>query len=289
MTSCLCIAALIGFVGNLLVLAVLTRTKKFRTVMNRFIVHLAISDLLVSSICTPLFIKINFFFDSDYDVKCKISRFLQYLAPEVSMVLLITIGINRHRAIVHPLNIMTYKTANKLIASAWLYALAVVTPSIFLTQVLHHTNLDNTTVRYCATIQTSTQAGRAYVLFLSVFGYVIPLVVLVALYARISCVVWKRDTSKNPLRTSRSFESVLKTRKKVVKMFLTVILLFFVTWIPLLLYVGVIEGILYKTARRLDEVRMVLYAIGLSNSVCNPFIYSFFNNRFRDGCKAIFR
>lgn len=285
---CLGLAATVGFIGNLLLVIIISKARKLRSVMNRFILHLAIGDLIVCTICIPLFLALNFYPEkSNHVVVCKMARFLQYLAPIGTIMLLITIGINRHQAIVHPLRGMTYRTANKLIFGAWLYSVIVVSPSIYLTEVQHYSKPhSNTTGSYCATIPVSTKLGLTYVLGLAFFGYIIPLITLVVLYSKISCSVWRRGNNK--LRTSRPEAAMQRSRKKVIKMFLTVILVFVVTWFPLIIYVGVLESYL-GGAKRISYARLTLYAIGLSNSIYNPFIYSFFNKRFRDGCKSLFR
>lgn len=290
---CLSIAAVVGFLGNGLVVAVILRAKKLRSVMNRFILHLAISDLIVSVVAIPLFLVINFKHDiATYSYSlplCKIARFFQYLSPEASMTLLITIGWNRHQAVVHPLNIMSYRTANKLILSAWIYALVVVSPSLYLTQ-LKETPVDPITNRsspYCATIPATTLSGLIYVMFLGLFGYLIPLASLIILYAKIYRTVWRRKSGQ--LGDSRPVEAFIRSRKKVLKMFLTVIFVFLVTWLPLLIYVSAIEWTVKKTDSHVDYVRLITYSLGLCNSICNPFIYALFNAKFRAGCKEMFR
>lgn len=290
---CLSIAAFVGLIGNGLLVIMITNARKLRSVMNRFILHLAIGDLIVCVICIPLFLAINFYFQKNNNQEwiCKLARFLQYLAPQGSMMLLITIGINRHQAIVHPLRSMTYGRANRLIIGAWLYSLIMVSPSLYLTKVQYHTDPStNTTEPYCATIPVSTKLGLLYVLALAVLGYLIPLTTLVVLYAKISYAVFSRDNKNDSeMRTSRPAQAMLKSRKKVIKMFLTVIVVFVITWIPLIIYVGGLELYLYNTTPRISRVRLIVYSIGLSNSIYNPFIYSFFNQRFREGCKGIFR
>ncbi|KXJ14810.1 prolactin-releasing peptide receptor [Exaiptasia diaphana] len=284
---CLGLAAAVGFLGNLLLVIIISKARKLRSVMNRFILHLAIGDLIVCSICIPLFLALNFYPEkSNHVVVCKIARFLQYLAPIGTIMLLITIGINRHQAIVHPLRGMTYRTANKLIFGAWLYSVVVVSPSVYLTNIQHYPIPHlNKTGSYCATIPVSTKLGLIYVVGLAFFGYVIPLITLLVLYTKISFSVWRRG---DKLRTSRPEASMQRSRKKVIKMFLTVILVFVATWLPLIIYVGVLESLL-GGPKRISYARLTLYAIGLSNSIYNPFIYSFFNKRFRDGCKSLFK
>ena len=288
--TCLSVSAVLGFIGNAFVVAVIFRAKKLRSVMNRFVLHLAISDLIVCSLCIPLFMVVNFRFAADTATsgtadlaKCKVTRFLQYLAPEASMTILITIGLNRHRAIVHPLHGMTYGTANKLITAAWSYALVVVAPSLYLTEVkpVH----ENSTALYCATIPGNL-LGRLYTVFLSAFGYLLPLAVLIILYGKICKTVWLRQ--KNNLGQTMPVKAHIQSRKKALKMFLTVILIFLVSWLPLLIYVGAIEST-NPAPSPFDYTRLVVYSIGLFNSVCNPFIYALFNPRFRSGCKDLVR
>lgn len=290
--TCLGVAAVVGLLGNGLVVAVILRAKKMRSVMNRFILHLAISDLIVSTVAIPLFLVVNFkegIGMKSYSLPiCKVARFFQYLSPEASMTLLITIGWNRHQAVVHPLNIMSYGTANKLILGAWVYALLIVSPSLYLT-VLKDAPLDpntNETFTYCATIPATTLPGLIYVMFLGLFGYLFPLATLIVLYGKIYRTVWRRKSGQ--LGDSRPVEAFIRSRKKVLKMFLTVILVFLVTWLPLLIYISAIEWTVKSTTSHVDYVRLITYSLGLCNSICNPFIYALFNGKFRAGCKDMF-
>ena len=287
----LSIAAVVGFLGNGLVVGVILRAKKLKSVMNRFILHLAVSDMIVSVIAIPLFLFINFndglLNDGKSVTVCKIARFFQYLSPEASMTLLITIGWNRHQAVVHPLNIMTYRTANRLIMAAWIYALVVVSPSLYLTK-LQQTAVDpvtNKSLTYCATIPATTTLNTVYVMFLGLFGYIIPLISLIALYGKIYKTVWRRKSGQ--LGDSRPVEAFIRSRKKVLKMFLTVILVFLLTWVPLFLYISAIETTIKSSSSHVDYARLVTYSLGLCNSVCNPFIYALFNAKFRAGCKEM--
>lgn len=289
---CLSVAAVVGFLGNGLVVGVILRAKKLKSVMNRFILHLAISDMIVSVLAIPLFLFINFnegalSNDSKSVAVCKIARFFQYLSPEASMTLLITIGWNRHQAVVNPLNIMTYRTANRLIIAAWVYALVVVSPSLYLTQ-LKQTPIGpstNKNLTYCATIPATTLSGLVYVMFLGLVGYIIPLASLIILYGKIYKTVWRRRSGQ--LGDSRPVEAFIRSRKKVLKMFLTVIFVFLLTWLPLLLYISAIEWTIKSSSTHVDYVRLITYSLGLCNSVCNPFIYALFNAKFRAGCKEM--
>ena len=289
----LSIVAIFGVLGNVLVVAVICRAKKLRSVMNRFVLHLAVSDLIVCTFGIPLFLAINFKkllpdrgTEAEIQTMCKLGRFVQYLAPLASLTLLITIGMNRHRAIVHPLNIMTYRQANKLIAAAWIFALIMTAPSLYLTQLQTiFDKVSNSSYLYCATIQTDVLSGLIYTFALSLLGYVIPLVILILLYTKIYLTVWRRP--KNNIAQLPATR-LARTKKKVLKMLITVILVFVITWLPLFIYVGIIQPLLRKSDAR-DHVRLVTYSLGLSQSSLNPIIYGFYNKNFRDGCKEVFK
>ena len=76
---------IIGLVGNVIVVAVITTLRKRgqKASMQLFFLHLAISDLMVCLLCIPLTIFTNFnypneFYERDVGL-CKISRFMQVL------------------------------------------------------------------------------------------------------------------------------------------------------------------------------------------------------------------
>ena len=74
---------LIGLVGNGIVVAVITtlRRRGQKSSVQLFLLHLAISDLLVCLLCIPLTIFTNFHYPAEYykaDLGlCKLSRFMQ--------------------------------------------------------------------------------------------------------------------------------------------------------------------------------------------------------------------
>ena len=74
---------IIGLVGNVIVVAVITTLRKRgqKASVQQFFLHLAISDLMVCLLCIPLTIFTNFNYPTEKrDIGlCKISRFMQVL------------------------------------------------------------------------------------------------------------------------------------------------------------------------------------------------------------------
>ncbi len=81
-----CVAGLIsivGLIGNCLVVSIIvsSRRRGQRSAVQLFLLHLAISDLLVCILCIPLTIWVNFYYPEE-DQKgaggvCKLARFVQ--------------------------------------------------------------------------------------------------------------------------------------------------------------------------------------------------------------------
>ena len=76
---------IIGLVGNVIVVAVITTLRKRgqKASVQLFFLHLAISDLMVCLLCIPLTLFTNFNYPTEFHERdiglCKISRFMQVL------------------------------------------------------------------------------------------------------------------------------------------------------------------------------------------------------------------
>lgn len=75
--------SLVGLIGNSLVVSIIvsSRRRGQRSAVQLFLLHLAISDLLVCIVCIPLTLWVNFYYPEE-DVKgagglCKLARFVQ--------------------------------------------------------------------------------------------------------------------------------------------------------------------------------------------------------------------
>lgn len=89
--SCLSGAvALIGLFGNSIVVSIIasSRRRGQRSAVQLFLLHLAISDLLVCMLCIPLTLWVNFYFpeedQSGASGICKVTRFVQVSIVDVA-------------------------------------------------------------------------------------------------------------------------------------------------------------------------------------------------------------
>ncbi|XP_001637088.2 pyroglutamylated RF-amide peptide receptor [Nematostella vectensis] len=283
--------SLIGLAGNGLVVFVIysARSRGQKSAVQLFLLHLAVSDLMVCLLCVPLTIFVNFSYSEHHsssdDVTCKVARFIQFLAPTSSICILTAISIDRFYSLVKPLKRKSLLTRPfSLLLSAWVYAGVLFLPTFYFTKV-EQLLTNKGKVWYCATIPNNVTSGVIYLLFLSVTAFVIPLVTMIVLYVRVGKTVWSRQRkislSSNTYITRKSINAMEKSKRRVTRMLLIVVVIFLVCWAPFTIYTGFIERWVASFPNPADGPRLVLYGIGLFNSICNPFIYYFSSGEVR--------
>lgn len=171
-------------------------------------------------------------------------------------------------------------TPSWMILLAWLYSVMQFTPTFYFTDVKPITVEKNKTVYYCTTVPNNSLSGLAYLMFLAVASFVLPLVTMSIMYYKVSRVVWRRQRNlsiSSTISANTAHLSVLiQSRRRVIRVLLTVVLVFLICWSPFVIYCGFLEKTLRGFPNPMDGTRLALYSLGLLNSMCNPFIY-FFN------------
>lgn len=204
---------------------------------------------------------------------------LQFVSPTISISVLTVISIDRFLSLTRPVLSKAPRICilrpSWLIAFAWCYSTIQFLPTFHFSTLLPVT-ISNTTVFYCTPIPNKSLPGRLYLVVLFLASFVLPVTTMSVLYCRVARVVWNR--SKQLLLTSQNDNNskiMDSSRKTVTRMLLTVVAVFFVCWMPFVVYSGFLENQLKGFPNPMDAVRLGLYGLGLFNSICNPFIYYF--------------
>ncbi|XP_076449270.1 orexin receptor type 2-like [Babylonia areolata] len=187
-----------GISGNVCVLHVY-RTRYRKTAGSFFIMALAVLDLTSASLCVPFDI-----FDLSYPytlpapVACRIFRFLEYCTTVAAGLTLTCVAFSRYFKIVNPLHCYSAGQARSLVIVMVSTALAVCWPQL----VLSGTRTVRTRVagvlgedcsiadRYSGTVYPLLFHSVLLAVFFLCFS------IMVAFYARIVCVVWKRSRTR---------------------------------------------------------------------------------------------
>nr|CAB3252041.1 orexin receptor type 1 [Phallusia mammillata] len=134
------IVFVISIVGNSLVVAYILRRKHLHTTVNYFMLNLALADVLVTIICLPPTMMVDFL-ESWLMGRflCKLVPFLQMTVTLVSSLTLGAIAVNRWFVVCHPLRCSTFhkssKSAGMVMAAIWLFSLSTLCPVAFFNEL----------------------------------------------------------------------------------------------------------------------------------------------------------
>ena len=172
------IASLIlGFGGNSLVITVMSRKKHRRSIPRLFILNLAISDLSLIMIETPIFIYsyISTIYRNSY--YCRLLTPLPTIFYFVSIFTIFSMAVHRCRLITNPYRPkMRKRNAYIWIAAIWFSSLIMVLPFSVVSEANNG---------ICDESWPSINHRKAYTIALFILQFVIPLLIISVAYARI--------------------------------------------------------------------------------------------------------
>ncbi|XP_066568653.1 neuropeptide FF receptor 1 like 1 [Amia ocellicauda] len=286
-------------VGNGLVCFVVLRNRRMRTVTNLFILNLAISDLLVGIFCVPTTLVDNLITGWPFSqFMCTMSGLIQGMSVSASVFTLVAIAVDRFLCIVYPFRQkMSILKAILAIALIWMLACAIMCPSAAMLTVIHLKDTymiqDNKTypLLTCFENWPQPEMRKLYTTVLFVHVYLAPLGLISLMYCRIAMKLFSNlgPVGRGSGEAQVERTSVSKKKVKVIKMLITVAVLFMVSWLPLWTLMLLTDyGDLNDEQIDLLGGYIFPFAHWLAffNSGVNPIIYGYFNENFKRGFQA---
>ena len=278
-------AAIIGTVGNTLVILVIVVYKKLRVVRNAFIINLALTDLIVTLIVLPfgilgavdggVFLKTN-------TAICEMTGTLSILCCVTSVNSIANIAVERYVFVCRQQiynKIYNRVTIPLIVLGIWLYSLILDLPCFdFIGWVDHGYNLQTLS---CTFLISEAKSGYSW--FLITSGLVPAASLLLVCYVRIYLYV-RRHSFIQPNSDPNSFKTatVVEADQRVLKIIFIIFFVFIFMLTPFCCvtlantYVNVPNWLFFTSGNLL-----------LANSSVNFIIYAF-NKDFRDGYKLVF-
>uniref|UniRef100_A0A0A1WYF4 Tachykinin-like peptides receptor 99D n=1 Tax=Zeugodacus cucurbitae TaxID=28588 RepID=A0A0A1WYF4_ZEUCU len=281
--------SILAVIGNSLVIWVVVTTRQMRTVTNMYIANLAFADVVIGLFCIPFQFQAALLQRWNLPwFMCGFCPFIQTLTVNVSVFTLTAIAIDRHRAIINPLRARPTKWVSKLILiGIWLAAFLFATPCAIAFRVeLEHERyrengiIYNVTRPFCMNKNLSEEQLQTYRYTLVFMQYFVPFCVISFVYIKMAVKLWGTRAPGNAQDTRDI--TLLRNKKKVIKMLIIVVVVFGLCWLPLQLY-----NILYVTFPEINEYHFISIIwfccdwLAMSNSCYNPFIYGIYNEKFK--------
>ncbi|KOX69018.1 Neuropeptide FF receptor 2 [Melipona quadrifasciata] len=176
-----------------------------------------------------------------------------------------------------------------MIVVIWFIALTTTSPWLLFFDLVAIYD-DDPNLRLCLEVWPHPEDGTLFFLIGNLtLCYVLPTILISFCYILIWIKVWRRHIPSDT-KDAQMERIQQKSKVKVVKMLVVVVILFVLSWLPLYVIFTVIK---LGGDEREDEILPIATPIaqwlGASNSCINPILYAFFNKKYRRGFVAILK
>ncbi|XP_060523858.1 tachykinin-like peptides receptor 86C [Cylas formicarius] len=272
-------------VGNCIVIWIVIAHRRMRTVTNYFLVNLSIADLMLITLnCTFNFtymIQRHWPFGSWY---CTVSNFIANVTVAASVFTLTAISCDRYLAIVYPLHPRMSKVSSLVAitfiwATSMVFALPCLLYSTIITNGYKGENRTGCIMIWPDQKLVGSQYDLWYQMFFLIVTYLVPMTLMSLCYTIMGKVLWGSKSIGE--RTQRQINSI-RSKRKVVKMFFLVVMIFGLCWLPYhayFIYVYFDTEVIF--GKYTQHVYLSFYWFAMSNAMVNPLIYYWMNTRFR--------
>ncbi|XP_023238604.1 tyramine/octopamine receptor-like [Centruroides sculpturatus] len=288
------VAISVTFVGNILVIEVVAKFRRLRTVPNFLLAGLATADIAVALLVMPLLIV--------YDVErkwrfgsiaCHFWISCDVMCCTASILHLCVIALDRFFAITRPLryrSLISKRLVTLVIMSIWLFSATISFIPIFLGWYSDGSDPEDIT-------ECSLRVNPIYAIVSSCFSFYLPLPVMFYVYIRILIIAEHQAreikqlelslqaTNQNVRKCLRRKSKQLITDTKAIRTLGIIMGVFCICWLPFFLMY-----IILPYCERCDvsyEVRSAITWLGYFNSFFNPCIYAFLNKDFKEAFRRV--
>ncbi|KAF6714497.1 Isotocin receptor [Oryzias melastigma] len=288
----LALVLVLALAGNLCVLLAIHTTKHSQSRMYYFMKHLSIADLVVAifQILPQLFWDITYRFYGP-DILCRLVKYLQVVGMFASTYMLVLMSVDRCLAICQPLHSLHRRKDRIYVILSWMLSLIFSIPQIFIFSLKEvGSSSDGSKVYDCWGDFVIPWGEKAYITWISLTIYIIPVATLSICYGMISFKIWqnfklktKREqcinltpnaSQNNTLARVSSVRLISKAKITTVKMTFVIVVAYIVCWTP---YFSVQMWSAWDQAAPREATPFIIsMLLGSLNSCCNPWIYMCF-------------
>ncbi|XP_046643009.1 neuromedin-K receptor-like isoform X2 [Daphnia pulicaria] len=282
----------VAIVGNTLVAWIVLAHRRMKTVTNYFLVNLSLADLTMS-LFNCIF-NFTFMLNSHWPFGgfyCTVNNFIANVTVAASVFTLVAISFDRYIAIVHPLRPRMSKCIARIaITLIWLASCILAVPCLLYSQIISHKYSNGEIRIVCIVVwpdglPSVSQQDFIYNIVFTVLTYLIPVSVMGVCYSRMSYILWRSQTIGE--LNQRQAESI-QSKRKVVRMFMVIVMLFAVCWLPYhgyFVYQFIDDQVI--SYKYVQHIFLAFYWLAMSNAMINPLVYYYMNARFRQYFKTV--
>ena len=275
---------IIGFIGNVLVIRIVHKTRAMHTTTNYLLANLAVSD------CVTIFLAPLYFYShllshqsngfGNFTCKFLVLTYISVAATSFTLTLL---AIERYHALLKPFRTglrLKKDNVKKAIIIIWVASILLCSPEFFIQEW-------SETFSTCVGVWSFhiNQTSRVLMIRFCIFTSYIPLAIFLYCYGSLVKGLYFTNT----ICSANSTEEDRSNKKKLVVTFMIATAGFVICYLPIqLFYTFVALGGDKHISFKLHSTLSALVTFIFDCSLCfNPILYAFRSTSFRDGFKRI--
>ncbi|NXF84464.1 GHSR protein, partial [Sclerurus mexicanus] len=283
----------IGVIGNLMTMLVVSRFRDMRTTTNFYLSSMALSDLLIF-LCMPL----DLFRLWQYrpwnfgDLLCKLFQFISESCTYSTILNITALSVERYIAVCFPLRAKVIITKGKVklvILFLWAVSFISAGPIFILVGVEHENGTNPLSTNECRATEYAVRSGLLTIMvWTSSIFFFLPVFCLTVLYSLIGRKLWRRRRKNiGPNTVSRD-----KHNKQTVQMLVVVVFAFILCWLPF--HVG---RYLFSKSFEAGSVEIVMisqycnlvsFVLFYLSAAINPILYNIMSKKYRAAACRLF-
>ncbi|XP_035704901.1 somatostatin receptor type 5 [Folsomia candida] len=300
------IVCLIGLAGNTLVIYVVVRFSKMQTVTNLYIVNLAIADECFLVGIPFLMTTATLGYWPFGNIVCKAYFTSTSINQITSSMFLLIMSADRYLAVCHPISAPKWRTpliAKTVALTAWTLSALLMVPIFMYANTLEIDNKVNCNIFWPESGSLNMSGEMIFIIYSFVLGFAIPLFLILVFYIlvirRLRSVGPRRQLNQSPNVTKTQTDNQQaqqqstrtkerkKSHRKVTKLVLTVITVYFLCWAP---YWGSQLSLIFMAHESSHSGTVLIIfllagCLSYSNSTMNPILYGFLSSNFKKSFK----
>ncbi|NXJ52329.1 CCR5 protein, partial [Spizaetus tyrannus] len=274
------LVVIFGLAGNMLVVLILVKYKRLKSMTDIYLLNLAISDLLfVFSLPFWAYYAVHDWIFGE--ALCRILSGVYLLGFYSGVFFIILLTLDRYLAIVHAVFALKARTVTYGIltsAVTWAVAIFASVPGI----IFHKTQKENS--RYTCSAHYPSDATinwkYSYTLKMNILGLIVPMLIMIFSYSQILKTLLRCRNEK---------------KQKAVRLIFVIMIFYFIFWTPFHIssFLYTFQSLLFipncEIKGQLEKAIQVTETISMIHCCINPVIYAFAGEKFRKYLRSFFR
>ncbi|XP_059896641.1 somatostatin receptor type 5-like [Gadus macrocephalus] len=269
---------IVGLLGNTLVIYVVVRYAKMKTVTNMYILNLAVADELYILGIPILGTQSVLSYWLYGEFLCKVYMTADAMSQFTSIFCLTAMSIDRYLAVVHPIRSAKWRrpqVAKVFMCLVWVMSFLVVLPVTIYSDVQDRFNSCN-----MSWPEPQDLWSTVFILYTAILGFFAPLLVICLCYLLI--VIKVRSSSMRAGLTTRR-----QSERKVTRMVVIIVVVFVMCWLPF--FITNIVNLVHIIPENSVSAVFYFFSVILTyvNSCANPFLYGFLSDNFKQSFRKV--